>query len=336
MKTLVTIIVPVYNVEAYILDCLNSIFAQDYTTIEVIAINDGSTDSSLKLLDEYALHESRLRIITQENKGLSGARNTGLDYASGEIIVFVDSDDTIAPTLVSRCINCFKTSNIDIVSFNHGVFLDNTAQLKPFIKQVEEGVLQAHNYFKKAQQLETNTWIPSWLYAYKASFLKTNNLRFCEGIIHEDVLFTPMALTFANTIHVLPDILYYYRKREGSITYDNIKTEKSLKDHLFIIHSLCGFSKKQIELKKQLLLFNFIAQRYVFVIEHSQTISSKLYKQTLASLVKKKQVLKLIPTTFYRKHIETETGYMFRILNGYIFKWPRRIYKYQIKSLFSK
>ena len=84
------------------------------------------------------------------------------------------------------------------------------------------------------------------------------------------------------------------------------------------------------------MLFDFIAQRYVYVSEHSQTISSKLYKQTLASLVKNKQVLKLIPTTFYRKHIETETGYMFRILNGYIFKWPRRIYKHQIKSLFSK
>ena len=336
MDTLVSIIVPVYNVEAYMLDCLNSIFAQDYTTIEVIAINDGSTDTSLEILNNYAAKESRLKIITQNNKGLSGARNTGLDYASGEIIVFVDSDDTIASTLVSRCINCFKTSNIDIVSFNHGVFLDNTAQLKPLIKQVEEGVLQAHNYFKKAQQLETNTWIPSCFYGYKSSFIKNNNLRFCEGIIHEDVLFTPMALTFANTIHVLPDILYYYRKREGSITYDNIKTEKSLKDHLFIIHSLYGFSKKQIDVKKQLLLFNFIAQRYVFVIEHSQTISSKLYKQTLASLVKKKQVLKLIPTTFYRKHLETETGYMFRILNGYIFKWPRRIYKYQIKSLFSK
>ena len=336
MDTLVSIIVPVYNVEAYMLDCLNSIFAQDYTTIEVIAINDGSTDTSLEILNNYAAKESRLKIITQNNKGLSGARNTGLDYASGEIIVFVDSDDIISPNLVSRCINCFKTSNIDIVSFNHGVFLDNTAQLKPLIKQVEEGVLQAHNYFKKAQQLETNTWIPSCFYGYKSSFIKNNNLRFCEGIIHEDVLFTPMALTFANTIHVLPDVLYYYRKREGSITVNNANTKKSLKDHLFIINSLCGFSKKQIEVKKQLLLFDFIAQRYVFVIEHSQTISSKLYKQTLASLVKKKQVLKLIPTTFYRKHIETETGYMFRILNGYIFKWPRRIYKHQIKSLFSK
>ena len=110
MDALVSIIVPVYNVEVYILDCLNSIFAQDYTTIEVIAINDGSTDTSLEILNNYAAKESRLKIITQNNKGLSGARNTGLDYASGEIIVFVDSDDIISPNLVSRCINCFKTS----------------------------------------------------------------------------------------------------------------------------------------------------------------------------------------------------------------------------------
>lgn len=335
MDTLVSVIVPVYNVEAYLLDCLNSIFAQDYPTIEVIAINDGSTDSSLILLDEYALHESRLRIITQENKGLSGARNTGLDYASGEIIVFVDSDDTIAPTLVSRCINCFKSSNIDMVSFNHGVFLDNTTQLKPLIKQVEEGVLQANDYFKKVQQLETNTWIPSCFYGYKSSFLKNSNIRFCEGIIHEDILFTPTVLTYANTIQVLPDVLYNYRKREGSITYNNIKTEKSLKDHLLIINTLHDFSKKQIEVKKQLLV-NFTALRYVFVIEHSQTILPNIYRQAIVSLKKKKQVLKLIQEDFYHKHLETETGYMFRILNGYIFKWPRRIYKYQIKSLFSK
>ena len=336
MDALVSIIVPVYNVEVYILDCLNSSFAQDYTTIEVIAINDGSTDGSLKILNKYALHESRLKIITQVNKGLSGARNTGLDYASGEIIVFVDSDDTIAPTLVGRCVNCFKTSNIDIVSFNHGVFLDNTPSLKPLIKKVEEGVLQAHIYFKKAQQLETNKWIPSCIYAYKSSFLKNSNLRFWEGIIHEDVLYTTMALTCANTIQVLPDVLYNYRKREGSITAINIKTEKSLKDHLFILDSLYGFSKKQIEVKKKLLLFNFIAQRYVFVIGHSHSISLDIYNQATRSLIKKKQVLKLIPNTFYYEHLETNTGHMFRLLSDYIFKWPRRIYKYQIKSLFSK
>ena len=335
MNTLVSVIVPVYNVEAYMLDCLNSVFAQDYPTIEVIAVNDGSTDSSLKILNEFALHESRLKIITQENKGLSGARNTGLDYASGEIIVFVDSDDTIASSLVSRCLKCFKTSNIDMVSFNHGVFFDNTPVLKPLIKQVEDGVLLAHDYFKKVQQLQSNTWIPSWSYGYKSSFLKNNNIRFCEGIIHEDVLFTPTVLTYANTIQVLPDVLYNYRKREGSITANNANTKKSLKDHLFIINALHDFSKKQIEVKKQLLV-NFIALRYVFVIEHSQTISPNIYKQAIVSLKKKKQVLKLIQEDFYSKHLETDTGYMFRILNGYIFKWPRRIYTYQIKSLFSK
>ena len=100
MEKMISIIVPVYNASDYIIDCLNSVFLQTYSTFEVLAINDGSTDNSLEILNKIAIQDSRLRVIDQENKGVSSTRNTGLKYAKGEYILFLDSDDTIDASLL--------------------------------------------------------------------------------------------------------------------------------------------------------------------------------------------------------------------------------------------
>lgn len=101
---LVSIVIPVYNVELYLRECLDSVISQTYHNLEIICVNDGSPDNSLSILEEYAAKDSRIRIISQENAGISVARNTGMDVATGEYIYFLDSDDYIALEMVERCV----------------------------------------------------------------------------------------------------------------------------------------------------------------------------------------------------------------------------------------
>lgn len=113
-KPLISVIVPVYNVENYLCECLDSILAQDEKRFELIAVNDGATDSSREILAEYASLDSRVRIVDQENKGLASARNAGIDAAVGEYVAFVDSDDFVAPTYLSKMLSNARARDADV------------------------------------------------------------------------------------------------------------------------------------------------------------------------------------------------------------------------------
>ena len=124
----VSVIVPVYNVEKYLKDCLDSVVNQTLEDIEIICVNDGSTDNSLAILEEYAEKDSRIKIITQENKGLGGARNTGLYHANGEYISFIDSDDWIELNTFEELYNMSKNLDLDMLMFQMKVFNIETGE----------------------------------------------------------------------------------------------------------------------------------------------------------------------------------------------------------------
>jgi len=146
--------------------------------------------------------------------------------------------------LVECCVYAFDKDKSDLVIFNHAFFNDGSKQMKEQKKELSKGLMDGISFFKHTLRLATHTWNPVWLYAYKKSFLHTHKLRFHEGILHEDVLFTPQALSYADVITVVPDVLYFYRKRAGSITTDPIKAEQSLKDYFFIAEELYQFANK--------------------------------------------------------------------------------------------
>lgn len=118
----VSIIIPVYNVEKYLRECLDSVINQTIKDIEIICVNDGSTDNSLNILEEYALRDKRIKIINKKNGGLASARNEGLKYISGTLCHFLDSDDYIEPNLYENAINIFQNFNIDYLCFSSEVF----------------------------------------------------------------------------------------------------------------------------------------------------------------------------------------------------------------------
>ena len=122
----VSIIVPVYNVEKYLRQCLDSVLNQTFQEFEAICINDGSTDSCAQILDEYAKKDSRIKVITQDNKGLSEARNTGLKHVQGDYVFFLDSDDSIHPQCLDICHSFIQKDNADMVSFHFSEQIENS------------------------------------------------------------------------------------------------------------------------------------------------------------------------------------------------------------------
>lgn len=246
---LFSIIIPVYNVKQYLHDCLNSVLNQRFLNYEVICINDGSTDGSSLILDEYAAKYSNISIINQENKGLSAARNAGIRAAKGDYIFFLDSDDWIEPDTLK--ILAEKQKGEDLLCFNgRRCFEDGTTET-PDTGIVEDRLTGWEYYNKYALVSRKFHFVCTVLRLYRREYLLKNNLLFEEGIYHEDNLFTPLACYFAKSVKVIPDILYVYRIREGSITqtanvqrlFDMITVANKLSDFFIPIRE---FDKSQL------------------------------------------------------------------------------------------
>lgn len=217
-----SIIVPVYNVEAYLSQCLESLQAQDFTDFEVICVNDGSTDSSREVLSKWESEFPQIKVIDRENGGLSAARNTGLKAAQGEYVVFVDSDDWVEPTILSRLAE--EANGEDITCFACRRTDNNTYDT--LLSEQSDGW---SHYNRHALEHREVPFVCVWQRCYRREFLMDNSLHFREGILHEDNEFTPRAFLRAKRIKVIPDVLYIYRVRLGSImTTRGLRSKESL------------------------------------------------------------------------------------------------------------
>jgi len=234
---LFSIIIPVYNVKQYLQDCLDSVIAQTYPDYELICVNDGSTDGSLALLEEFQKIHTQVQVISQQNKGLSGARNAGIQAAKGDYIFFLDSDDWIEPNALE--ILAQKQRGEDLVCFNgRREFEDGTTEEPD--SGIEETQLTGWEYYNKYALISRKFhFVCSVLRLYRREYLLQNSLLFEEGIYHEDNLFTPLACYYAQTVKVIPDCLYAYRIRPGSITQSvNVKR---LYDMIRVANKLSAF-----------------------------------------------------------------------------------------------
>ena len=212
----VSVVVPVYNVKLYLRECLDSITNQTLQNIEIICINDGSTDGSADILNEYASRDSRILIVNQENKGLSAARNLGMSMAVGEYLCFIDSDDFVELDLLEITSNISRQFNADAVVFGFDCFSDvNVEKRTDSLKTcgIYSGI-ECMKAMRKRQLCSSVVWRVLW----KNAFLRSNDLSFLDGIIYEDLLFSFNAYICAATVYVIPDILYHNRQRSGSIT----------------------------------------------------------------------------------------------------------------------
>lgn len=233
-----SIIIPAYNVEAFLPQCLNSIFSQDYTDFEVLCVDDGSTDGTLRLLNRYAAEHSELRVLTQPNQGMSTARNFGLKEAKGEYMLFVDSDDWLCEEALSKV--AASLDGEDVVCFNAKKYFEKTNEYKKNNLLTVNGVVKGWDYFNKVRLIPSEIhFVCIWQRAYRRAFLEANNLSFAEGIRRaEDDLFTTMVMYYAQTLKVIDDCVYVYRVRDNSVTttvdinrwYDSLRVQEIMAD----------------------------------------------------------------------------------------------------------
>lgn len=229
----ISIVIPIYNTEKYLDDCLTSVENQTFRNIEIICVNDGSTDNSEKIIENYKSKDKRIKVITQENKGLSMARNSGMDIAKGDYILFFDSDDIISPSL---CECVYKVSlnhkDAEIIQFNETTF--HTGDKINFTNvnfKEEESSETTRNSNENPFEKLNASYNVVWNKIYKTSFLRENNLRFEKDVSPgEDMLFNYFALNLCKKTVFNKNTLYWYRRgRPGSImsTKDIKRNQKS-------------------------------------------------------------------------------------------------------------
>lgn len=221
---LISIIVPVYNVEEYLPRCVESILAQTYKNLEIILVDDGSTDHCGSICDAYKEKDSRIKVIHKPNGGLSDARNAGLDQMSGEYVTCIDSDDFVSPFFVSNLWEALETNHCDIAS---SWFIEyHSAQIVPAsqivdVRKVE--ILTKNEYFERLLY-QDGVEISAWGKLYKSSFFK--NVKYPVGKLYEDVPTTYKLIEQAKKIAVIPNIDYYYYQRENSIAQSKFSIRK--------------------------------------------------------------------------------------------------------------
>ena len=166
----ISVIIPVYGVEKYIRQCLESVIKQTYKNLEIIVVNDGTKDNSMKIVEEYLVDE-RIKVINKENGGISSARNRGIEEATGEYVSFVDSDDWLEIDLYERIVQILEGNKVDIIVFNYNRYSENK-------KKYRRNILKLKKIPKEI--LFRNLNGECWNKLYKIGFLKENNLRFSE------------------------------------------------------------------------------------------------------------------------------------------------------------
>lgn len=238
---IISVIVPVYNVEIYLNRCIDSIIKQTLTNIEIILVDDGSTDNSGKICDEFLQKDSRISVIHKKNGGLSSARNAGLNIAKGKYIGFVDSDDWIDKYYYEKLYNIAKKSKSDIVSckFNKSSKYKENSYIKINENDftIEDGKKFREIYLSSAMK-GGSSWVPVWSKIYKRKII--NDIRFEEGMIYEDIMFNWRVLNEKNVMISLMSYKgYYYYNNPNSIT------KEKFSDKMYDLYDVIDYVRKK-------------------------------------------------------------------------------------------
>lgn len=260
---MVSIIIPAYNVEKYLRECLDSALGQTFSDIEVIVVDDGSTDSTPEIIREYASRDPRLKPLTRPNGGLSEARNSGLEVARGERVVFLDGDDLLAPTAVCRLVEAAEQSGAHYVEGR-------------WIQGADSSLISRHSGPSGALTVyDAGTYIEKVLYqdkVYPSAWCKMfshrlfDNLRFRPGILYEDLDFFYRLADEAGRIAVIQDFIYFYRMNPAGLTgsfsprrFDVLDVTRRIEDYIAIHHPKLLPAARDRRLSAAFNMFGLIA-----------------------------------------------------------------------------
>lgn len=230
MQGKISVIVPVYKVEKELDRCVQSLLKQTYKKIEIILVDDGSPDCCPRQCDEYAQEDSRIKVIHKKNGGLSDARNAGLKQATGEYVLYVDSDDYIDLDACERFVKATAEQKVDIVVGNAIMEKPEGYEMMDHTATPSGKIYDAKEFIKEA--INAHQWYaPAWLNMYRREYLLENNLYFKKGIYFEDIQMLPRVFLPAKKIACIDGTFYHYIIRENSIMTSK-KDEKKKKDSI--------------------------------------------------------------------------------------------------------
>jgi glycosyltransferase involved in cell wall biosynthesis len=284
----VSVIMPVYNTELYVREALTSILNQTLTDIEVIVVNDGSTDNSLAVINELAATDGRVQVYSQENQGQSVARNTALDRAIGWYIYFMDSDDLLESTALKECYEKCERENLNFVTFDADIFTENGEDFRDFNylrcgdipNRVYTGIeileILLNKYSYRASPC---------LHFINASFLNRIGLSFYPGIIHEDELYMAQLYLQAERVGLIPKTIFKRRIRENSIMTREFSSHNIL-SYMTIVDELLFFTQQSSKTVKKIVdkLISYIINPAIY---NSRLLPFKARMKILKKLIRK-------------------------------------------------
>lgn len=225
MDQRISVIVPIYKVEAFLNRCVDSILNQSYRNLEIILVDDGSPDNCGLICDEYARWDERIVVVHKKNGGLSSARNAGLDIATGEYIGFVDSDDYLAPDMYEKMYKALTESESDLCICGTSYVDEEGA---PFHQEIPstmcDEILDQKSLYAKLQQQDYFYYVTAWTKLYRSEVFA--DIRFPEGRLHEDEFTAHHVFGKCTRTVTLEEPLYYYVQRAGSIMNSGISIKK--------------------------------------------------------------------------------------------------------------
>lgn len=304
MKPLISIVVPVYNVEEYINECIESIQKQTYTNLEILVINDGTKDRSIEVIKDL-MNDPRIQVINQSNQGLSGARNTGMRAAKGKYISLIDSDDKVKPTFIEELYQKAIETDADIV---RGSFRD-------FDGKVPDGWVTDFNICPSKgtealkQFLNQSLSFVVWSSLYKTSFLKNKKLEFTPGILLEDGDFTTRSYLLASCVATVDTPNYCYRIRPGSILTTN-NSQKMSDSELFIINKFIKFHQNTMNAETKSLIEDAI---YAFMRDWTRIIVKDTVQFPKSHFSSLKSANKIIKPTLRKRPLKEKIKYAIKI-----------------------
>ena len=285
MSDLISVIIPIYNVEPYLSDCIESIIKQTYTNLEIILVDDGSPDKCGDICDMYAEKDSRITVIHKKNGGLSDARNAGLDIATGKYVTFIDSDDAVALDMVEYLYEMMRESDADITVCQPETFSDEIPEIKWQDQRTETitGTEKCLEYYFKSKLIKSVAWGK----LYKTDMFE--NVRYPFGKIYEDDFTTYRLIALANRISVGFSKKYFYRIRGGSIMLeafsmrclDQIEAAIEIKEYIntnfpkLSLYAQCGMVAAANTFSIKLIVSDSLIEEYNEVILKIQ----KIYRQ---------------------------------------------------------
>ncbi|HEL2592909.1 TPA: glycosyltransferase family 2 protein [Streptococcus suis] len=258
-KPLISIIVPVYNVENYLDECIQTVLAQTYSNWELLLINDGSTDSSGTICDDYAKGDERIRVIHKNNGGLSDARNAGIDNCTGEYITFLDSDDGIREDFLETCLTTAIQHDVDIVIGHFFIWDENQQTFYYFVEQSQKDTIElisaqeALNRQVVWKNFNTAPFVVAWGKVFKATLF--NTIRFPKGKVFEDEYTIHKALLKSDSVALINKEFYMYRRHGNSIMTSDFSLSKVLNNIEALEERIVDLvlAKKDTELVRQKL-----------------------------------------------------------------------------------